>query len=81
MFVRPASPGHMLGHSQAVTSARYAHLDNDPLRRASEAIANKIAAALERNSKGSRHLDRSQRGGLVALRLPCWLATNRTPRP
>jgi integrase len=43
--------GRLLGHSQAATSARYAHLDNDPLRRASEAIANKIAAALERNQK------------------------------
>jgi 2-methylisocitrate lyase-like PEP mutase family enzyme len=40
----------LLGHSQA-TSARYAHLDNDPLRRASDAIANKIAAAPERNQK------------------------------
>jgi integrase len=43
--------GRLLGHSQAATSPRYAHLDNDPLRRASEAIANKIAAALERNQK------------------------------
>jgi integrase len=43
--------GRLLGHSQAATSARYAHLDNDPLRQASEAIANKIAAALERNQK------------------------------
>jgi integrase len=31
--------GRLLGHSQAATPARYAHLDNDPLRRASEAIA------------------------------------------
>jgi len=27
-----------LGHTQVATTARYAHLDNDPLRRASEAI-------------------------------------------
>jgi integrase len=39
--------GRLLGHSQAATTARYAHLDNDPLRRASEAIAGRIAAALE----------------------------------
>jgi hypothetical protein len=30
--------GRLLGHTQASTTARYAHLHNDPLRRASEAI-------------------------------------------
>ena len=39
--------GRLLGHSQPATTARYAHLDNDPLRRASEAIAGRIATALE----------------------------------
>jgi integrase len=39
--------GRLLGHTQAATTARYAHLDNDPLRRASEAIAARISAALE----------------------------------
>ena len=39
--------GRLLGHTQAATTARYAHLDNDPLRRASEAIAGRIAAALD----------------------------------
>jgi integrase len=39
--------GRLLGHAQAATTARYAHLDNDPLRRASEAIAGKISAALD----------------------------------
>ena len=43
--------GRLLGHSQASTTARYAHLDNDPLRRASEAIAGRIAAALDGNRK------------------------------
>jgi integrase len=43
--------GRLLGHTQAATTARYAHLDNDPLRRASEAIGGRIAAALE--GKGS----------------------------
>jgi integrase len=37
--------GRLLGHAQAATTARYAHLDNDPLRRASEAIVGHIAAA------------------------------------
>ena len=39
--------GKLLGHTHAATTARYAHLDADPLRRASEAIAGRIAAALE----------------------------------
>jgi integrase len=39
--------GKLLGHTQAATTARYAHLDNDPLRRASEAIGGRIAAALD----------------------------------
>jgi len=39
--------GRLLGHAQATTTARYAHLDNDPLRRASEAIAGRIAAAFD----------------------------------
>jgi integrase len=45
--------GRLLGHSQAATRARYAHLDNDPLRYASEAIATRIAAALAGNRKAS----------------------------
>jgi len=43
--------GRLLGHAQAATTARYAHLDNDPLRCASEAIARRIAAALEGNQQ------------------------------
>ncbi len=45
--------GRLLGHAQAATTARYAHLDNDPLRRASEAIAGGIAAALDGNHKAT----------------------------
>lgn len=36
--------GRLLGHAQASTTARYAHLADDPLRRASEAISFKIAS-------------------------------------
>ena len=43
--------GRLLGHAQVATTARYAHLDNDPLRRASEAIAGRIAAALDRHPR------------------------------
>jgi integrase len=45
--------GKLLGHTQASTTQRYAHLDADPLRRASEAIGGRIAAALEGKRKGS----------------------------
>jgi hypothetical protein len=39
--------GKLLGHAQAASTARYAHLDNHPLRRATEAIGRQIAAALD----------------------------------
>jgi len=39
--------GKLLGHSQAATTHRYAHLDADPLRRAAETIGNTIAAAMD----------------------------------
>ena len=42
--------GKLLGHSQPQTTARYAHLDADPLRRASDLIGGQLAAAL----RGSR---------------------------
>ncbi len=38
--------GKLLGHASSETTARYAHLDNDPLRRASNAIGSTIAAAM-----------------------------------
>lgn len=39
--------GKLLGHSQAATTARYAHLDADPMRRAVETIGATIAAAMD----------------------------------
>jgi len=39
--------GKLLGHTQASTTERYAHLDNDPVRRASKRIGAVIAAALD----------------------------------
>jgi integrase len=38
--------GKLLGHSQPQTTARYAHLDADPLRRASDLIGEQLSAAL-----------------------------------
>lgn len=38
--------GKLLGHSQASTTQRYAHLDTDPVRRAADLIADNIAGKL-----------------------------------
>lgn len=38
--------GKLLGHTQASTTQRYAHLDNNPLRQASEHIGGQLASAL-----------------------------------
>ena len=45
--------GKLLGHSQPQTTARYAHLDNDPLRRASDAIGATLASAMSGDNAGS----------------------------
>jgi integrase len=38
--------GKLLGHTQSATTQRYAHLDNDPLRTASERIGKHLASAM-----------------------------------
>lgn len=38
--------GKLLGHTHPATTARYAHLDVDPLRRASEHIGDHLARAM-----------------------------------
>jgi integrase len=42
--------GKMLGHSQPATTARYAHLADDPVRAASEAVGRYIASAMDGNT-------------------------------
>src|SRR5262249_10367037 len=42
--------GKMLGHTQAATTARYAHLASDPVKAAAAAVAGKIAAAMGERS-------------------------------
>jgi integrase len=42
--------GKMLGHSQAQTTQRYAHLASDPVKAAAAAVAGKIAAAMGNGS-------------------------------
>jgi integrase len=54
--------GKLLGHARPTTTQRYAHLDNDPLRRASEQIGVRLAAALGEPPKRRR-----TRGVVVSL--------------
>jgi integrase len=42
--------GKLLGHTQAATTQRYAHLSNDPVRAAAEAIGSRIDAAMNREA-------------------------------
>lgn len=44
--------GKLLGHTQPQTTARYAHLDIDPVRRASDAIGRTLADALDGRTRG-----------------------------
>lgn len=55
--------GKLLGHTQASTTQRYAHLDNDPLRKASNSIAHSIAAAMGEPTKTAEILPFKQSGG------------------
>jgi integrase len=51
--------GKLLGHKHASTTEKYAHLDTDPLRRASDRIGNEIAAALgPTNNSGTDNVRR-----------------------
>jgi integrase len=49
--------GKMLGHSQAATTARYAHLASDPVKAAAATVAGKIAAAMK-GASGSDNVTR-----------------------
>lgn len=55
--------GKLLGHTQASTTARYAHLDADPLRKASDRIGGDIARAM-----GDASPDDDERAEVVPLR-------------
>ena len=45
--------GALLGHTDSSTTQRYAHLHDDPLKAASEAVGSKIAAAMDSSLKKS----------------------------
>jgi integrase len=55
--------GKLLGHSQAATTARYAHLDADPMRRAVETIGATIAAAMDGKKPGGNVVRLKNSGG------------------
>ena len=44
--------GKLLGHSQPTTTARYAHLADDPVKAASDAVGKHIAAAMDGGNHG-----------------------------
>ena len=44
--------GKLLGHSQPATTARYAHLADDPVKAASDAVGRQIAAAMGGGTSG-----------------------------
>ena len=47
--------GALLGHKNAATTERYAHLSNDPLRAAADNIAKNIADAMESGTAHDSH--------------------------
>src|SRR5215472_963638 len=59
--------GKMLGHTQAATTARYAHLASDPVKAAAAAVANKIAAAGHINRPAGIGRPAEKRGHRTAL--------------
>ena len=44
--------GKLLGHTQAQTTHRYAHLADDPVKVASEKIGDALAQAMKSDTKG-----------------------------
>jgi integrase len=54
--------GKMLGHAQAATTHRYAHLASDPVKAAAASVAGKIAAAM------ARTVDETERANVLPLR-------------
>lgn len=57
--------GKLLGHANQETTARYAHLANDPLRRAAENIGSTILAAMGDNPKQRSEMTYFKNGVVV----------------
>jgi integrase len=56
--------GRLLGHSQPVTTARYAHLADDPLQQAADWISTDIAGHLTRRKAGEERAPRPEASDL-----------------
>ena len=54
--------GKLLGHRQSGTTARYAHLADDPLKAAADRISGTIAAAMRGDKNGAEIVELSKRG-------------------
>ena len=54
--------GALLGHRQAATTQRYAHLSNDPVRAAADSIASTIKSAMQ--GKAARIKEFKVKGGV-----------------
>lgn len=54
--------GKLLGHTQAATTQRYAHLAADPLKAANEAIGQRIAAVMKGDESGGEVVPMPKRG-------------------
>ena len=50
-----------MGHTQAATTQRYAHLAADPVRAAGEAVAQRIAAMMKGAGKDAEVVDLPKR--------------------
>lgn len=49
--------GKLLGHAHVVTTSRYAHLADDPIRAAADRISRNVAEALlRRPAEGADHV-------------------------
>ena len=53
--------GKVLGHEQASTTERYAHLADDPLKAVADKTAAQIAAAMNNGNGGAEVVDLPQR--------------------
>jgi hypothetical protein len=49
--------GKLLGHTQVQTTARYAHLANDPVKTAAGRVSDMIGAAMLANGKKQRQTE------------------------
>jgi len=53
--------GRLLGHTQPGTTARYAHLADDPLREATNRLGDKMQALADNESKQAKIVHLNQR--------------------